>query len=497
MTNDRAGIVQKALQNRWLYILVPFLVIWFGSQIFLANVVFSLDYDEGVYLLTALVHMNGLSLYKDVFFSQPPLTMELLTLLIRLFGNSVFIARFCMILAGFVVIVSSYLIARELFNKNVALITLLLCGINYHLFNASAVVQMDMQSLALALLAMYTLIRFNKTKNLWWLVISATLFALTNAVKLLELFFIFPIIYLLIVNVYEGKLFLYERKKVSRILLGMVLYAAVFFLFIFAIFSQYHFPSLQSQVFGMGSRAVRFSPKARIIVETYFEWYIVLFLYTIAGLYQIFTENRWKAIFFIIWIFAQLMFHFLMSAWVHEHHLIVLFPILSMATAAGLDGLLRRYRRNGFVLFRGFKNSRAILLSFVLIFLFLVVIPSIGGIGYKAYQRTHNMKFIGGKKLQELIEQNTEPDDLVVTDEQIAIFRSGRKVDPNLIDTARKRIETGYLREGYLMDLGSEPKLVAFWTHRLTIFKGYLAYVQNTYSPIYEKGGRKVFLKMD
>ena len=495
MTESRTWLHKITTEKPVLFVLTPFLILWFGCQLYLASSVFSFDYDEGVYLLTAVAHGEGLSLYRDVFFSQPPLAMELITSIVRVFGNSVFIARVPMILSGFVVIAASGLIAGEMFNKRVALMTALLCGTNYHLFNASAVVQMDMQSLALALVSIYALIRFNRTRNLWWVAISALFFALTNSVKLLELFFVFPIVCLLVLDISNHNLLQESRNNISKTLLGMAIYVAVFVAVIGIIISRYDIPSLKSQVLGMGSEAVHFSPKARIIIETYFEWYLSLFLYALAGLYQIFRENRRKAVFFAVWIFSQLLFHFLMSAWVLEHHLIVLFPILLIVSAAGLDALFQRYKKGELGFPRKPGNKRAAVLVVCLIFIVLVVIPSIGGIAYKSYLRTHDLKYVGGEVLQKLIEENTAEGDLVVTDEQMAVFRSKRKVDPNLIDTSSKRIETGYIREQNLIELGSSPELVAFWTRRLEVFKGYAEYVSSHYELIYEQNSRKVFIK--
>jgi len=275
----------------------------------------------------------------------------------------------------------------------------------------------------------------------------------------------------------------------------MALYVVVFIAVIGIILSRYDIPSLKSQVLGMGSEAIQFSPKARIIIETYFEWYLSLFLFALAGLFQIFRENRRKAVFFAVWIFTQLLFHFLMSAWVLEHHLIVLFPVLLMVSAAGLDALLQRYKKGELSFPRKPGNKRAAMLVVFLIFIVLVVIPSIGGIAYKSHQRTHDLKFIGGEMLQKLIEEYTEESDLVVTDEQMAIFRSGRRADPNLVDTASKRIETGYISEQNLIELGTNPVLVAFWTRRLEVFRGYTDYVRSHYELVYEQNSRKVFVK--
>jgi 4-amino-4-deoxy-L-arabinose transferase-like glycosyltransferase len=496
MNNMNSPAPSKFQLLKWFYIIVPFFIIWFGLQIFLAARVFSLDYDEGVYLLTALMHKNGLSLYKDLFVTQPPLTIELLTVLVKLFGNSVLIPRLSIIVSGFLTIMASFLIARDLFDRNTAILTILLCGINYSLFNASSVVQTDMQSLTLSLFSMYTLIRFNKTKHTKWLIVSAVLFGLTIMVKLLEPFFVFVFSYLLIFDIYnKNRLFLYDRKTALRAALNFIIYGAFFFSVVAAILFWYDVPSFKAQVIGMGGEPVRMPFKPRIIIETYFEWYLILFLYAVAGVYHLFSSNNRKAIFFIVWICAQLTFHFLMSAWVLEHHLIVLFPILSMLAAYGLRTFIERYRSNELRLLQKMQGKKAAYLAVILIFVIFYVMPSIAGIGYMSYQRTHRDKNMSGAKLVPLIEGHTDSDDLIVTDEQLAIYITGRNTYPDLVETSQKRISTGYLSESDLLDLIPEPVLVAFWRGRISAFEVYARYIDANYKLIYEDKGRKVYIK--
>ena len=92
-----------------------------------------------------------------------------------------------------------------------------------------------------------------------------------------------------------------------------------------------------------------------------------LFLYAVAGIYHLFSRNSRKAIFFIVWICAQLTFHLLMSAWVLEHHLIVLFPIMSMLAAYGLCTFIERYRSNESRLLQRIQGKKAAFLAVILI----------------------------------------------------------------------------------------------------------------------------------
>ena len=114
---------------------------------------------------------------------------------------------------GLFTIGSTFLIAKELFSKNSAFLSVIIVGINFYFIKWTKELNADIPSLAFALLSIYAAIRYNKTEKIKWVIISSFLFSITNTFKLLELFFAFPIAYLLIfrpLDIHESSL-----KKVS------------------------------------------------------------------------------------------------------------------------------------------------------------------------------------------------------------------------------------------------------------------------------------------
>jgi 4-amino-4-deoxy-L-arabinose transferase-like glycosyltransferase len=99
------------------FVLTVFFALWFGFALLGAARAFSLEWDEGVFLQISLQHSRGQALYTDLFLTQPPLMVEMLSLVIRVFGNSVFACRFVMILFGLAANLITYLIARDLFGR--------------------------------------------------------------------------------------------------------------------------------------------------------------------------------------------------------------------------------------------------------------------------------------------------------------------------------------------------------------------------------------------
>ncbi len=475
-------------------ILIVFFTIWFAFESYGAFRAFSLEWDEGVFLQISLQHARGQALYTDLFLTQPPLLVEMLSLLVKVFGNSVFAARSSIIIFGFFTNVATYLIARELFNERVALVACLLAGINFYLFQQSKVVQTDMPSLTLSLFAIYGAIRYNRSGNLLWVVLSAATFALCNAFKLLEIFFVFPLIYLLIVPVFSKAR--ESERGVLQVLHALGLYAAVFIIVEAAALLPYDLDALIYQVFVKESDSVfRLSGRVRIIADAYVGWHPGLFIFMIAGMVSVFRLSRRIFTFFVIWICSQLTFHALMSRWLWHHHLIVLFPVFSIAAAQGIVSFVNRYRKGELKFFPRKAQKRRILNLVLLVFILLVVVPSLVGDVYLYYEYAGKGKYEEEKKLVELIKKHTEPDDLVVCDTLIPVFRANRMTYKELVDPSIKRISTGSLVENELLELKEDPKLIAFWTIRLNSFQVYYAYVREHYNLVYKSGMKRVFVR--
>ena len=488
-----------------ILVLVVLGTAWFALQAWGAVQAYSLDFDEGVYLQTALQHARGQQLYSELFLSQPPLLFELWSLLIRLFGNQVFPARFTSILFGFAVILITLHLARSLFDRKTALLACLLTAINWYLFHEAKVVHTNMPSLALALLALYAALRFNLGRSGWWLVLSACSFALVGTVKLLEVFFIIPILFLLLFPLYKDRIS--RRFRLLHTWPRTVgLYTMVFAALTAGVYLRYPFSPLVDQVIGLGAAGtLRVTGRARIIIDAYLGWNLGLSLFTILGLYFTFIENRRVFIFFTVLIGAQLFFHALMSEWVWHHHLIVLLPVFSILASAGIVKLVGKLCTAGTGTVQRMPSEkgipagrrRALGTVSVVLFILLAVIPNLAGDVYMHREHAGRGAYREEKELVRLIEKLTDHDDLVVSDELMAVFRAGRSTDGRLVDPSAKRIRTGSLQEQALLSLGEEPAMVIFWTGRLRSFQRYHRFVAGHYRLIYQQNKREVYVKKD
>ncbi|MFW6181998.1 MAG: ArnT family glycosyltransferase [Spirochaetota bacterium] len=103
--------------------------------------------------------------------------------------------RLVSIFFGLTVLFLTFHLARALFNRTTALLSCALAAVNWYLFHEAKVVHTNTASLAFALCALYAALMFNRSRSGWWVVLSACSFALALTSKLLEVFFVFPLLF--------------------------------------------------------------------------------------------------------------------------------------------------------------------------------------------------------------------------------------------------------------------------------------------------------------
>jgi len=474
---------------------------------------FSFGYDEGVYLQTAFQHSKGQKLYSELFLSQPPLLIELLSLLIRVFGNNQVIARSIIFLFGLLTFIFTFLISKELFNRKTAFISVALLATSFFFTKWAKELNADIPSLTLSLGAVLYAINFNKSREIKYILLASLLFAVANGFKLLEIFFIFPIFYLFISAP------LVERKSkdnslkptkpkikkaknfisliIFRSFLHLTIFSLIFIAIIFIIIYNYDFDSLRSQVFGFGSSDV-FKIDIRRAGRYFGNVYIAnqagLFFFTIAGLIWLFKKYKKHFYFFILWITSQILFHILMSKWLWPHHLIVLFPIFSMVSSFFISFSLESKAVN--------KKSSSDNQFKKIVLIRLITGIFIAGLIFQnvyldiSYLRKHIRGYSEEEShLLKIMEEYTTQEQLVVSDIPMATFLTGRFTDPNLVDTSYKRIATGNLKSSYPITHSNNVKLVVFWVNKLRLLQDYYNFVKTNYNLVYKNNKREIYIR--
>ncbi len=150
--------------------------------------VFQFDPDEGIELTKADLYQRGFQLYSEIWSDQPPLPTVLWAAWLQLFGHSVLAAR--LLTLGFAtVLVWAFGHCMWLtVGAPAALIGVVLLMISSHFVQFSAAVMMGIPSLSLAVLAMYTLLVYQRTAQIGWLLLSGIWLALSVQIKAYTLF---------------------------------------------------------------------------------------------------------------------------------------------------------------------------------------------------------------------------------------------------------------------------------------------------------------------
>lgn len=141
------------------------------------------DYDEGINLMKALLHMRGYDLYGDVWNDQPPLMTVTLSALFSWVGVDVAAARVVVMLLSALLLWCVYLLARRTSGTAPAVAAVILLVLSEFYLRLSGALMIGLPALALATLALTLLVVWRPA---WWrVVVSAIVMALALNTKLM------------------------------------------------------------------------------------------------------------------------------------------------------------------------------------------------------------------------------------------------------------------------------------------------------------------------
>jgi hypothetical protein len=101
-------------------------------------------------------------------------------------------------------------------------------------------------------------------------------------------------------------------------------------------------------------------------------------------------------------------------------------------------------------------------------------------------------------RIAELIDRNTRPQDMIITDAQGIAFLAGRDVPPNLVDTSFTRIISGYLEPREVINQAQRYNvhLLLLWTRRLSLMPDVVRWAEKRFPKRIDLGdGRTLYLR--
>ena len=216
----------------------------------------------------------------------------------------------------------------------------------------------------------------------------------------------------------------------------------------------------------------------------------VMFL-AVAGLIMLFVRNPLAAAWICLWVLAVSLF-LLDHSPLHVPHLILLLPPLAIAAAASVLWIVAYWHK------RWGK-----LLPVFLVWLFIGYDSTSSFLDWSV-QRDLAVSLKNDEPRQEqkvlsLVQKETDPGDIVVSDEPMHAFAADRQPPPMLADNSFLRIKSGFLTDEQAINSSRDARMVIFWTHRLTLLPQYRQWVQSNFQLIEQfegkYGKREVYLR--
>jgi hypothetical protein len=461
-------------------------------------------YDQGVYLESARLMIHGFRPYKDIFDSQPPLWLPLLSLSFHLFGTNLLAGQILTATSGLIVLIAVVLAAGQVNGRAAGLGAGLLIVLSPTELEWSRVVVAEVPFAALASVGMALAIRYVRNGNRFWLVAATSLIACSILIKVLGLF-VLPALVALVIARGESVAGIDRYQRLRLIAGDMAIIAGTSAAIVGSCLLPSH-SEMWNQVvtFHFVARSVypslpipqriyliaRFMKDERLLLAA-----LPLAVLCLLGGYEGAAILAWPAFTFLGLMYQRPLF---------SHHMIALIPAVAVAAGvgAGYCGALSA----AFFRWCATRSNRmrtAWQAAYVAAALAVAVVLFRAGWLAANQQEIFVNNVLDERKdvsIAQTIDQNTGPGEMVATDAQSVAFLAERDVPPELADTSFLRIQTSYLSSEQFIRASEKyhVRLLLFWTGRLNTVPGLVQWARANFPRRLDFGnGRILYMSAD
>lgn len=496
--SNQPGGVPKRLQfpytlaqtSRFLPLFWMTIILLSATTVFMhlyhLNVPFDRDgYDEGVYWQSLRAMQAGYSLYKTIFYSQPPAFLLSIFPGYALFGTTLWSARFSVMLVSLLALPGALLLGKTLAGRLGLLTALLLLLVNPFFLAESQTIQAEAPSVAFTFLAIGFAFLWWHDPDGWrgscWAALTGVTLAVSILCKLLCVSTLVPIAFLMGSRIWQ---FRTAREGVnSRSWLPLLVGIASAILTILALtlpFAgawQAFWNSVVTFHEVAGKKAITTQPPT-IRGNLHLMEPALLSPLTLAALYgalTAFLRRDWRVLPLLAWLvitFALLLFYHPLFS----HHLIALEPPLIALTVLGV-ARSRAYEASlAKVTILNGDDLQKFAPLIPLLTLLLVVFTA----AFSFLQDTQYYNAVDATRMSALVQQDLRaandlrhtlsPEQWVVTDGQFIAGLADRNTPPSLVDTSGVRFQSGYVTLAQLEQSATDPRVhaVLFYTARFS-----------------------------
>lgn len=467
------------LKNIFIHLLIMSLFVGFVLAIRFKPIAQSLelDYDEGLNLIKAFLYGQGFSLYTQIWNDQPPLFTVILSQWFHLFGQSIFAARFLIMLFSALLIWCFYQIINSELGKIPAFVATLILFSSGLFIRLSFSVMIGIPSLSLAMLSIYFLNLYKKQSRQPFLILSGGLLALSLQTKLFTAF----LIPLMLFSLALTNVTIFQKKQLKTILQPFLLWLGslgVVFLLIGLCFQQFtHLDQIFESHFHQPSeiKLGNFNNLEFLkqIISQDYEYVFLAFI----GILAIIVKKQRNGLFPLAWLVtATLILIKHKPIWDH-HYLLLTIPISWLAAYA--VALVRDFCKSWHFHSKSLKIKDFIFLILSATFIFLMITTPANPKG----KPSTNVEVI------QLLLKHKKLTHWVFTDRPIYAFSAGLRVPPEMAVISYKRLNSGNLTSKQLLTILQnycpEQMVLGRWISQIKSDSDFMAYVNENYSKIY------------
>lgn len=465
------------------------------------------NYDEGVYLASLRALANGHALFTEVYSAQPPGFLLMLYPSYLLLGKTLLAARLGVMLYSLIGLAAMWWLGKILGGPRAGLVALALLAFDPQYLTLSRAVQAEAPALAFAVLAvaLAASTRFQPNRNR--ALLAGVAFGVSLLIKLFTIPAVIPLVCFLAMPTFGGiaRQALPHRALPSRADLTAAwrvgrgpLLAFLIGIFLALVVGLLPFLShaglVWQQVIGLHLAATSALVSDRshnlgLFLAVWWELPLVL-----AGLMSAYLGWRrmcWEPMILVAWGLACLLVLAVQTP-LFDHHLVLFVPPF-IAAVALLPALVPLPKQRGIPRWlRSPGMQRAV--SGILIVLLLISMGK--SIGQEVAETQHPP--VAFAQVADDIQLLTQPDDLVVTDDQIIVDLADRAVPPALVDTSLVRISSGQLTTAQIIAAASDPRVTAvlWYSGRFDTLPGWRVWVTGHFIRAVDYGnGRALYVR--
>jgi len=447
---------------------------------------FAWSYDEGVYLTSARAVCSGQRLYSEVFSSQPPAFISSIAWAFRLGGTSVATGRALIVLYATIGLLAVALMARELGGSLAGLAAVALLAIAPDFFPWSKTVMADLPSVSLAALAMALTFPYLRSGERSWLIFTGLALSASLLIKMFALSAFIPITLVVFWRLLRAcpeprrrddlpRLRMEHVKEIGLLAVSIAL-PVLFCLLI------YNPQDLYDQVVAFHLQAKKAFPldiasNWRAIWQ-YLEGNRGFLPLAIYGALLLVMKRSVGAMAVIGWLILAAGTMLIYSPLWPGHHLIVLLPPLAILAGVAMGDLWGRLRDPP-----GQISPRRFFPFLVGLCTVVFYLSDLPAMLKKDAELSVGPQMGMGEEAVQFINAMTNPNDFIITDEQMIAFRARRQVPPLLCDTSFTRIRSGYLTAAELIEASKkfDAQVVLVWSGRFATLPEYGRWVRANY----------------